>query len=485
MAANPSHSNVDVRMRGFAHRSTVEQALHWLDAQLHTLDAEVVPLADAATRVLAEDVTSGVNVPGFDRAMMDGFALQAADTAGASPYHRLPLSVIGQSLPGRPFTGQVSRGQAVRIMTGAPMPAGADAVLPAEKTSVDSSELDADPHDDLGHSDDQTARPNDRNDIQSDKPDESSAPTVTIEGEVPPGKHIGRIGEDVTAGAVLLRAGRVLRPQDIGVISSIGLGQISVVRRPRVRIVITGNELAPAGAAAQKFQTVDSNGPMLAALIARDGATPINPGVVPDDPDQILAALRDDADVTLVSGGSSVGAEDFVPTLLARHGQLAIHGVAMRPSSPVGMGVLDGRLVFLLPGNPVSCLCAYDFFAGRAIRALGGRSPDWPYRKTTARLGRKLVSQVGRVDYARLTLTDSTQAEDESQSSSTAAQGAGASQTVDPKFAGSAEHPTAQPVAVSGSSILTSTTRADGFVIIPANFEGYPDGATVEVFLYD
>lgn len=444
MAANQSHA--DVRMRGFARRSTVEEALTWLDAQLHTLDAEEVPLAGAATRVLAEGVTSGVNVPGFDRAMMDGFALQAADTAGASPYHRLPLRVFGQSLPGRPFSGQVTRGQAVRIMTGAPMPYGADAVLPAEKTSVDSSELAAGA--------------------------EPLATTVYLEGEVPPGKHIGRTGEDVAAGTVVLRAGRVLRPQDIGVISSIGLGEVSVVRRPSVRIVITGNELAPAGTIAQKHQTVDSNGPMLAALVARDGGSPINPGVTPDDPDQILAALQDEADVTLVSGGSSVGAEDYVPTLLARHGQLAIHGVAMRPSSPVGMGMFDGRLVFLLPGNPVSCLCAYDFFAGRAIRALGGRSRDWPYRKTTARLGRKLVSQVGRVDYARVTLTDTTRTAEDSIEDAANSHGA-------------AEPPLALPLAVSGSSILTSATRADGFVLVPADREGYAEGATVEVFLYD
>ena len=172
--------------------------------------------------------------------------------------------------------------------------------------------------------------------------------------------------------------------------------------------------------------------------------------IVPDDPAAIRAALEQPADIIVVSGGSSVGQEDYVPTLVAQLGELAIHGVAMRPSSPTGMGRLSGRLVFLLPGNPVSCLCAYDFFAGRAIRAASGRSRDWPYRTIRAPLKRKLVSTVGRLDYARVSVTDNT----------------------------------AEPLAISGASILSSTTRADGFVIVPADSEGFPAGAEVDVFLY-
>jgi molybdopterin molybdotransferase len=155
-------------------------------------------------------------------------------------------------------------------------------------------------------------------------------------------------------------------------------------------------------------------------------------------------------DVILVSGGSSVGLEDHAPRLISAHGMLAIHGIAMRPSSPAGMGMINNSLVFLLPGNPVSCLCAYDFFAGRAIRALGGRIRDWPHRRITARLTRKLVSTVGRVDYARVKLNGSR----------------------------------AEPIAISGASILTSTTQADGFIVIPADCEGYAVESEVEVMLY-
>ena len=233
-------------------------------------------------------------------------------------------------------------------------------------------------------------------------------------------------------------------------LSALGFSSAPVIRRPRVRILITGNELLPMGTPPSGFQITDSNGPMLAALVTRDGGAPITGPIVPDDRDAILAALREEADVVLVSGGSSVGQEDHVPTLLSEQGELAVHGIAMRPSSPTGMGRLDGRLVFLLPGNPVSCLCAYDFFAGRAIRTMGGRCRDWPYRRATARLSRKLVSVVGRVDYARVHVRDAR----------------------------------AEPVAISGASVLSSVTRADGFVIVPADSEGFPEGADVEVFLY-
>lgn len=408
----------DVRMRGFARRTTVAEALRWLDAQVRPLGEEEVPLAEAAGRVLARHVFSPVNVPPFVRAMMDGFAVRAGDTAGASPYNRLALEVVGESLPGRPFEGSVGPGQAVRIMTGAPLPEGADAVLPAEHVEIEPQR-------------------------------------VRALAEVSPQKHVGRIAEDIGAGTQVLTAGRLLRPQDVGVLSSIGLAQVPVVRRPRVQIVVTGNELLPAGSlpktAEDRYKIADANGPMLSALVARDGGLAHHSGIVPDEPTAILRAMQAPADVVLVSGGSSVGQEDHAPALLRQYGQLPIHGIAMRPSSPAGMGLLEGRLVFLLPGNPVSCLAAYDFFAGRAIRLLGGRQAAWPYRCIRAPLARKIASTVGRLDYLRVRLA-----------------------------AGQVE-----PLAIAGASILSSTTQADGFVLVPEDREGYPAGAEVEVFLYD
>ena len=199
----------DVRMRGFAHRHTVAAALAWLDRQLGTGRIERVPLRMDAGRVLATPVVSELEVPGFDRATMDGYAVIADSTEGASPYNRRPLAVIGDSLPGRPFEGSVAVGQGVRIMTGAPLPLGCDAVLPAEWI------------------DDETG----------------TNVSVSALAAVSPGKNVGRAGEDIARGITLLHGGRVLRPQDLGVLSSIGVGDVQVFSRPRVRLVVTGNEL--------------------------------------------------------------------------------------------------------------------------------------------------------------------------------------------------------------------------------------------------
>lgn len=409
-----SDRSSDVRMRGFAHRSTVEQALAWVDRQACRQPTETVLLSQARGRVLVADVCSQYDVPGFDRAMMDGFALRSADVSGASPYNPMTLTVVGEALPGCPFSRRVQPGQAVRIMTGGPFPDGADAVLPVERVEIDGSRIRA-------------------------------------LAEVPPGKHVGRRGEDVGQGDRVFAAGRRLRPQDIGLLSSIGIPRVEVVGHVRTRIVVTGNELLPAGSAPSGYRIVDSNSPMLVGLVARDGGTVVECKMVPDDPDSILRAMRDDADVVLVSGGSSVGQEDHAPRLLAQNGQLAIHGIAMRPSGPSGMGCLADKLVFLLPGNPVSCLCAYDFFAGRAIRTASGLPSGWPYRRVRLPLRRKLVSVVGRVDYARVAVMEGA----------------------------------VEPIAISGASVLSSTIRADGFVLIPGDSEGYPEGGEVEVFLYD
>ena len=428
----------DVRMRGFAKRHTVAQALRWLDAQLQPLEAETVPLGIAAGRVLASRVTSDVDVPGFDRATMDGFAVVAASTDGAGSYSRLPLTVIGDSLPGCPFDGVVVEGEAVRVMTGAPLPAGADAVLPAEFVETDPLPAAGSRLPDSG-----SRIP----DPGSPIPDRFRVHALAA---VSPGKNVGRRGEDIARGTTILERGRLLRPQDVGLLSSAGHAHVSVFRRPRVRLAVTGNELLPAGSRPGGFQIADANGPMLSALVDRDGGVLDFPGLVRDDPQPIMDALKADVDVVIVSGGSSVGIEDLAPTLVAELGELAVHGIAMRPSSPTGLGRIGHRLVLLLPGNPVSSLCAYDFFAGRAIRALGGRDTAWPYRAIRATLSRKISSPVGRLDYARVKLVDGL----------------------------------VEPLAVGGASVLSSTTRADGFVIVDDDSEGFAEGTEVDVWLY-
>ena len=408
----------DVRMRGFANRTSVQQARAWVDEHALPLEPETVPLAKAAGRVLAAPMVSSVDVPSYARAMMDGYAVRAEDTLGAGDYDPRPLKIIGTALPARPAETTVEPGTAVRIMTGAPLPEGADAVLPVEQTRGDT---------------------------------DASSSTVLVLAPVARGRHIGQVGEDVRKGSTVLPAGRRLRPQDVGVLSSIGCQHVSVVRRPRVAILLTGNEVLPAGSKPEGYRIADANGPMLAALVERDDGEVTALHYVPDDRSALKKALcESSADVTLVSGGSSVGQEDFVPQWIAERGELAIHGIAMRPSSPAGMGTIEGRPIFLLPGNPVSCLCAYDFFAARLIRQQAGGCAEWPYPATRLPLAEKVSSAIGRTDYVRVRLEDDA----------------------------------VVPLAIRGASVLTSTTRADGFVVVPESSEGYAAGSQVTVYRY-
>jgi molybdopterin molybdotransferase len=405
----------DVRMRGFRVCTEVSEALRLIDDRVRALPSESVNLAEATGRVLAQAVVSTVDVPGFPRAAMDGYALRGEDTFGASTYNPLRLQIVGESLPARPCVTTVIAGSAVCIMTGAPVPAGADAVLPAESADEDNG-------------------------------------TLIVTEPISPGRHVGRIGEDVHAGSQVLTAGRRLRPQDAGLLASIGVARVAVFSQPRVAILITGDELLAPGSAPDGYRIVDSNSVTLNALVRRDGGMPMPTEYLRDDANAIRHALSSqDADVILISGGSSVGREDHAPRLLAELGELPVHGMALRPASPTGIGFLRDRPVFLLPGNPVSCLCAYDLFAGRAVRIVGGRSTELPYRSEELPLARKIVSAVGRVDYVRVRITP-----------------AGI-----------------EPLAVSGASMLSTTVAADGFVLVERDREGHAAGERVRVYRYD
>ncbi len=268
------------------------------------------------------------------------------------------------------------------------------------------------------------------------------------------GKHVVRVGEDVTKGREVLSAGRRLRPQDVGLLASIGVGEVRAVRRPRVAILVTGDELLPPGAPPDGLKIVDSNSPMLAALASRDGADLLPVRYVKDNYAAVRGAIRDaaaGADIVLVSGGTSVGAEDHAPRAAAELGELAVHGVAVRPAAPLGVAFLSRVVVFLIPGNPVACLCAYDLFAGRAVRRLGGRAWELPYRRVTRPVAEAIVSAAGRVDYIRVRC-----------------EGGGV-----------------VPVASGGASNLSGAVTADGFVLVPADRAALAPGEPADVWLYD
>ncbi len=403
----------DIRMRGFRERSTVEEALAAALDGVKALPAERVPVTGSTGRVLAGNVVSGIDVPAFRRAMMDGYAVRAEDTYGASAYNPIPLRVVGSSMPGHPSDAPVVPGACVRIMTGAPIPEGADAVLKVEDTRRSGNLVEA------------------------------TAP-------VPVGRNAARIGEDVRVGDPVLASGTVLLPQDVGILVAIAADPVDVVRRPVVRVIVSGDELVPPGEAPAGHRIVDSNSPMLAALVERDGGIP-EVVRLPDERSAMEEALVEEgADVIVTSGAASVGSEDRVPVLVGELGDLAVHGITMRPSAPTGVGTVRGVRTIILPGNPVACLAAYDFFAGPVIRTLGGRPSGWPYLTVTRTLSRRLSSQVGRTDYARIVV----------------------------------EGDTARPIAISGSSILSSVTGASGFVVVPAESEGYAEGTEVTIHCY-
>jgi molybdopterin molybdotransferase len=415
----PPNRPVDPRMRGFKTRTSVAELLEWIDCRFRPLDAEDVPLSEAAGRVLAVDITAPAPVPPFARSAMDGYALRAEETYGASAYSPAVFRCVGRSRVGEPCDAAVGPGETAVIATGAPLPEGTNGVVPVELASV-------------------------------------TGEMVSISEAIPIGRHVSKKGEDIAEGTVVIAAGRRLRPHDLGIVSAVGKGSVSVRRRPRVTVIVTGNELLRAGTPARAFQIPDVNSVMLEALVARDGGTSAAVGPLPDVEVTIRAAIvaaEHRSDVILISGGSSAGPEDFIPEIIASLGQLVAHGVALRPASPTGVGLIGGGSlpVLLLPGNPVSCVCAYDFFAGPIIRRMGGRSTGWPYRSVRLPLRRKLSSAVGRVDYCRVQI----------------------------------RRGQVEPISVSGASILSSISRADGFVVIPAAREGYPAGAIVEVWCYD
>lgn len=408
-------SKHDVRMRGFLRRTPVPVLLSRIEQHCPPLPAEVTLVTEAWGRVLAETLTAPVDVPHFNRAAMDGFAVRGEETFGASAYNPIPLQVVGQSLPGKPFAGEVSAGTAVRIMTGAPLPQGADAVLMAELA-------------------------------------EAVGDSIQVAEAVPPEKHVGKIGEDVRAGALLFRQGRCLRPQDVGMLASVGIPEVAVIRKPTIELLITGSELLAPGTQPSGVQIVDSDSVMLRSLVKRDSGNLLGIQHLPDDREPLRKALLEStAEVVIVTGGTSVGLEDHAPTLLSELGELLVHGIPMRPASPMGFGLLGERKVFLLPGNPVSCFCAYDCFVARALRLLGGRNPDWPYATQTVRLKTKISSQIGRIEYVRLRLDDDG----------------------------------AEVLASGGASILSSTTQADAFFLTEEESEGIAAGETISVWRYD
>ena len=393
---------------------------------LRPLGAETVAARDAARRVLAADLKAPGDLPHFDRANMDGYAVRAADTFGASPSVPMYLRIAGSIEMGEAARTALRKGQAMRIATGGMLPRGADAVVMVEHT------------------------------------DEVGDGTVEIQRGVSPWQHVLRIGEDIARGAPVFARGRRLRPQDLGALTGLGLTRLRVVKRPRVGLIATGDEIVPPDKQPRPGQVRNVNQFSLAAMAREAGAVVTDFGVVPDRADRlrkVLATALARTDVVMLSGGSSVGVKDLTTDVITSfpRSQIVFHGISVAPGKPTILARALDKPVVGLPGHPVSALVIFDLFGAPLLRIVGGESADTafaPRAMTRARLAQNVASQPGREDYVRVRLAERDGVR------------------------------IAQPLPGKSGAIF-NLVSADGLVCIPASAEGIDEGVEVEVRLFE
>ncbi|MEV0800608.1 gephyrin-like molybdotransferase Glp [Kribbella sp. NPDC050281] len=403
-------------------RRSVDEHLEAVLGRVTALPAFDQPLMEALGLVLCEDVVSGVSLPGFDNSAMDGYAVQAADLAGASQDKPITLPVVGEIRAGRSEPIVVTPGTCVRIMTGAPMPRGADSVVQVEWT-------------------------------------DGGTVNVRIVQQPSLGMSVRRAGEDVRVGEQVLERDTVLGPRQIAVLAAVGRARVKARPRPRVVVVSTGAELKEPGSRLGEGQIYDSNSYTLAAAARDAGAVVYRVGIVDDDPKKIMDTLSDQlvrADLVITTGGVSMGAYDIVKEILSKTGTVDFPQVAMQPGKPQGFGVLgeDEVPIFTLPGNPVSAYVSFEVFVRPALRKLMGQMP---YRRSTVQ-GVSLdafSSPPGRRQFVRAAARPGDQGW------------------------------MASTVGGHGSHLLGGLSRANALIVVPEDVTSVRAGDQVELLLLD
>jgi len=402
-------------MRGFVKRHSLEEVIKVLKKRIKLIGTVKFPFDKSLGYVIAEDVISDRNVPSFNRSAMDGFAVMAKDTFGASENNPIALEVAGEITAGTIKKIGIKGNKCARIMTGAPLPANADAVIMAEYTE--------------------------------EQPDN----IVKIFSSVSPGKNVSLIGEDIKEGETILRNGHMIRPQDIGILAALQKLEVTVYKKPEAAIIITGAEIISPTEIKPDEKTIDTNSYILTTLLEKINCPVKFKGIIEDNEEQIKKTIEDcDEDIILITGGTSVGKKDVVPKVVSELGELIVHGINIRPGSPCGLGFLNDRPIFLLPGNPVAAVVCFDALIYQAIQLMQNVSPSFPYPKTRGELSKKITSQIGRIDFVRVMFKNGL----------------------------------VNPVRVSGSGILSTLVGANGYVIVDKNHEGYEKGEKVDVYLF-
>jgi len=404
----------------------VQEARRMILEEFRPLPPESVGLSQALGRVLAEAVRAERDLPPFPNSAMDGYAVRAADTEGAERERPVRLRVLGEAAAGHPFPGPLEPGTAVRISTGAPLPPGADAVIPVEDT------------DDVGG------------------PGRPLPSVVTIFRAVQVGEFVRPAGEDVARGAVALEPGTVLTPGALALLAALGHLEVRVHRRPRVALLAIGDELIEPGRPLPPGCIYETNRTALAAQALEAGAEPIVLGIARDDPEDLRRwldeAVAHQPDLIVSSAGASVGAYDWVKEVVGRHGEIRLWKVRIRPGKPFAFGRYRGVPFFGLPGNPVSAMITFDQFIRPALRRMGGY-PRWERPRIPVHLAEP-VSSDGRETYFR-------------------AQIAYEDGQLRARLSG-----------LQGSHILSAMARANGLVILPEGVRALPAGAVVMAELW-
>jgi molybdopterin molybdotransferase len=407
---------------------TVEEALERILGRARRLPQERAPLLEAPGRVLAEDIVADIDVPPFDNTAVDGYAVRATDTQGATPETPVFLQTLADVPAGTVTQETVGRGEAAKIMTGAPVPPGADAIVMVEDTRAA----------DVGG--------------------------VAILEAARPGQHIRRAGEDVPRGSVALPAGLRIRPAEIAMLAAMGRAMVRTVRPAQVAIISTGDEIVEIveGVPPPPGKIRDSNRYALAALVREAGAAVHSLTHIPDDPVATEAALRacadpqSGADVIVTAGGVSVGDRDFVKPALERLGRLELWKVAMKPGKPLAFGCIHDTLFFGLPGNPVSAMVTFELFVRPTLWKMAGRADaDLARPQVQAVLTEDVPHMPGRREYLRAI---------------TIAQ--------EGRFV-------TRPTGAQGSGILRSMTQANSLLVLPQESSGAAAGEVVTVLLLD